>query len=82
MSHCSFDIHVEDIIGTLIVGATLVMLHPQGNMDFEYLAQTIKNKQITYLHTVPTLLNSFFKYLNEINNTAAVESLQSLCSSG
>ena len=37
MARCSFDIHVQEILGTLMIGATLVMLHPRGNIDFEYL---------------------------------------------
>ncbi|CAF4047999.1 unnamed protein product, partial [Adineta steineri] len=28
MTRCSFDIHVQEILGTLLVGGTLVMLHP------------------------------------------------------
>ncbi|CAF4447973.1 unnamed protein product, partial [Rotaria sp. Silwood2] len=38
MTPCSFDGHLEDIVGTLIVGGTLVMLRPHGHMDFEYLS--------------------------------------------
>ncbi|CAF4473575.1 unnamed protein product, partial [Adineta steineri] len=38
MTRCSFDIHVQEILGTLMNGATLVMLHPRGTLDFEYLA--------------------------------------------
>ena len=29
MARCSFDIHVQEILGTLMIGATLVMLHPK-----------------------------------------------------
>ncbi|CAF4178253.1 unnamed protein product, partial [Adineta steineri] len=28
MTRCSFDIHVQEILGTLLVGGTLIMLHP------------------------------------------------------
>ncbi|CAF4020000.1 unnamed protein product [Adineta steineri] len=28
MTRCSFDIHVQEILGTLLVGGTLVMIHP------------------------------------------------------
>ena len=79
---CSFDIHVGDIIGTLIAGGTLVMLHPKGIMDFDYLSQIITSKQITYMHTVPTLLSSYFHFLQETHSTSAVKTLQSLCSGG
>jgi non-ribosomal peptide synthetase component F len=82
MARCSFDIHVEDIIGTLMAGATLIMLHPRGNIDFDYLSQVLKQKQISYMHTVPSLLHSFFLFLKETNNVDTIKSLRTLCSSG
>ncbi|CAF1585737.1 unnamed protein product, partial [Adineta steineri] len=33
MTRCSFDIHVQEILGTLLVGGTLVVLHPGGTID-------------------------------------------------
>jgi non-ribosomal peptide synthetase component F len=82
MARCSFDIHMQDIVGTLIVGATLVMLHPKGNMDYEYLAQVLRDKQVTYMHAVPTVFHSFFDYIKENNHVSAVAFLQSVCSGG
>ena len=82
MASCSFDIHVEDIMGTLMCGATLVMLHPRGNMDFQYLTVVHKQKQISYMHTVPSLFHSFFIFLKETNNLDSVMCLRTLCSSG
>ncbi|CAF1052208.1 unnamed protein product [Adineta steineri] len=38
MTRCSFDIHVQEILGTLLVGGTLIMLHPGGTIDFDYLS--------------------------------------------
>ena len=82
ISRCSFDIHVEDIMGTLIAGGTLVMLRPRGTIDFDYLFSILKHKQITYMHTVPSLLYSFFTFLQQTNNVDAVKYLKTLCSSG
>jgi non-ribosomal peptide synthetase component F len=82
MSRCSFDIHVQEILGTLINGATLVMLRPRGTIDFEYLSAVLDEKQITYMHTVPSLLREFFTYIQENNNKEAVKYLRSLCSIG
>jgi non-ribosomal peptide synthetase component F len=82
MSRCSFDIHVQEMWGTLINGATLVMLHPRGTMDFEYLSGVLERKQITYMHSVPSLLYQFFTYIQEHNNQQATQRLRSLCSSG
>jgi len=82
MSRCTFDIHVQEILGTLTNGATLVMLHPKGTMDFEYLSEVLSRKQITYMHSVPSLLYYFFTYIQEHDNQQAIKSLRSLCSSG
>jgi non-ribosomal peptide synthetase component F len=82
MSQCSFDIHVQEILGAVISGATLVMLHPRGTIDFEYLSEVIDKKQVTYMHTVPSLLHSFFTFVEHRNNKDTMKYLRSLCSSG
>ncbi|CAF0942581.1 unnamed protein product, partial [Didymodactylos carnosus] len=82
MSRCSFDIHLQEVLGPLIIGATLVVLHPGGTTDFEYLSTVLEYKQITYRHSVPSLLQSFFTYLNECNTKDVMQHIRSLCSIG
>ena len=82
MARCSFDIHVQEILGTLMTGATVVMLHPRGTIDFDYLSEVLDKKQITYMHTVPSLLYTFFNFIKECNNRNALKYLRSLCSIG
>ncbi|CAF3842780.1 unnamed protein product [Adineta steineri] len=82
MTRCSFDIHVQEILGTLLVGGTLIMLHPGGTIDFDYLSEVLHNKQITYLHAVPSLLHSFLIFIAKTNSINVVNRLRSLCSSG
>ena len=82
MARCSFDIHVQEILGTLTTGATLVMLHPRGNIDFHYLSQVLQQKQISYMHSVPSLLHKFFTFVKETNNLSSIKSLGTICSSG
>ncbi|CAF3951295.1 unnamed protein product, partial [Adineta steineri] len=82
MTRCSFDIHVQEILGTLLVGGTLIMLHPGGTIDFDYLSEVLHNKQITYLHAVPSLLHSFLIFIAQTNSINVVNRLRSLCSSG
>ncbi len=82
MARCSFDIHVQEILGTLMSGATLVMFRPRGTIDFEYLSEVLDRKQITYMHSVPSLLYHFFTYIQEHNNQQMIKRLRSLCSSG
>ncbi len=82
MARCSFDIHVQEILGTLMIGATLVMLRPKGTIDLDYLSNVLEKKQISYMHTVPSLIHSFFTFIKECNNRDALNYLRSLCSIG
>jgi non-ribosomal peptide synthetase component F len=82
MGRCSFDIHVQEILGTLMNGATVVMLRPRGNIDFDYLSETLTGKQITFIYTVPSLFQSIFTYLEEKKNTDVVKYLRSVCTGG
>ncbi|CAF4019986.1 unnamed protein product, partial [Adineta steineri] len=82
MARCSFDNHLLSLVGTLIIGSTLVMLRPEGNMDVEYLTRVLDQKQITVMHAVPSLLNSLFEFLTISKRTSAVKCLRSLCSGG
>ena len=82
MARCSFDIHVQEILGTLVIGATIVMLHPGGLLDFDYLASVLYNKKVTYMHTVPSFLQSFIAFVGEHRKQRVLGYLRSLCSSG
>ncbi len=82
MARCSFDIRLQDIMGALIIGGTLIMLHPKGNLDFEYLTMVLKEKQTSYLHTVPSLLYNLFVFLKQTSNWNAASCFRSLCSGG
>ncbi|CAF4215094.1 unnamed protein product, partial [Adineta steineri] len=82
MARCSFDLHVQEILGTLMIGATVTMLHPQGNYDFEYLSMLMERKQITFLYTVPTLLQLFFNFIKDTKKAYVMQYLRSLCTGG
>lgn len=81
-ARCSFDVHVQEIFGSLMTGATLVMLRPRGTIDFDYLATVVKAKQITYICTVPSLLYTLFTFVEKSNNKNSVTSLRSIASGG
>ncbi|CAF4229101.1 unnamed protein product, partial [Adineta steineri] len=61
----TFDAHIQEIVGSLICGATIVMLHPQGNMDFQYINHILHDKQVTYLVAVPSYLNHLCDFLKQ-----------------
>ncbi|CAF4058212.1 unnamed protein product, partial [Adineta steineri] len=82
IARCSFDLHIQDIIGTLIAGASLVIPYLGGMIDFDYLIDVIKTKNVTCFTTVPTILHYLFSFLQKSNQLTAVKSLRSLCSGG
>jgi non-ribosomal peptide synthetase component F len=82
ISRCTFDVHAQDIMGTLIIGGSLIMLRPGGILDFDYLSSVFKKKQITYIQTVPSLLRIFFTFLIETCKLTDITYLRSLCTSG
>ena len=59
----TFDAHIQEILGSLICGTTVIMLHPQGNMDLLYVTQTLQNKQVTHMLSVPTYLSHLINIL-------------------
>ena len=67
LASCSYDVHVQEIIGGLIIGASIVMLYPQGNMDLEYVVKLMKEKQISYMQSVPSYLNILLDFLQKQN---------------
>ncbi|CAF1209790.1 unnamed protein product [Adineta steineri] len=79
---CTYDGHLRQIVGILLIGATCVMLHPRGMTDFEYLADVLYNKQITHFSTVPALIQNFFSFLIQYKKTYAVKYFRLLCSAG
>ncbi|CAF3951285.1 unnamed protein product, partial [Adineta steineri] len=82
IARCSFDLHIQDIIGTLITGASLIMVHLGGMIDFDYLIDVVKSKNVTCFTTVPTILQRLFSFLQKSNQLTAVTTLRSLCSGG
>ncbi|CAF1584075.1 unnamed protein product, partial [Adineta steineri] len=82
IARCSFDVHVQEILGTLTTGATLVMLHSGGITDPKYLADIIKKKNITCITAVPTILQILFAFLQQSTDVSALMSLRCICTGG
>ncbi|CAF1500373.1 unnamed protein product, partial [Adineta steineri] len=61
----TFDAHILEIVGSLICGATIAMLHPQGNMDFQYINHILHDKQVTYMVAVPSYLDHLCDFLKQ-----------------
>jgi acyl-coenzyme A synthetase/AMP-(fatty) acid ligase len=59
-----WDVHLHEILGTMFVGGTVVLLRPdQGNRNMDYLSRVIEAHQATYVCIVPTLQNILFDIL-------------------
>lgn len=65
-----------------MVGATLVMLHPDGILDFNYLSAILERKRITSIGSVATLYNSLVTFIKESTSQNAMKYLRSMISSG
>jgi amino acid adenylation domain-containing protein len=52
----TFDAAGRELFPTLLAGGTLIIANPGGHRDSRYLADTIREEQISILHCVPSLL--------------------------
>jgi non-ribosomal peptide synthetase component F len=77
MAECSFDAHILESLGTLMVGGTVVLLHPHGQMDLGYLSTTLHQHQVTFIATVPSLMASFVDYLLDNNYLHRLSTIRS-----
>ena len=82
MIRCTFDNHIQEIIGSLMIGATLIMLRRRGTVEFDYLAAVMRNKHISYMHSVPSLFRNLFIFLKSTNKLCSVRHLRSICTIG
>lgn len=74
----SFDVSVWEFFWPLLMGARLVVAAPGGHRDPAYLAKLIRERQITVLHFVPSMLRAF---LDE-PSVATCQSLRHVMCSG
>ncbi|CAF4218881.1 unnamed protein product, partial [Adineta steineri] len=63
MAQCTFDIHVKECLGTLLVGGSVIQLHPEGTMDYDYLSKIVQRHHITFFSVVPSVMTILYNYL-------------------
>jgi amino acid adenylation domain-containing protein len=56
-----FDVSLEEIFGPLIAGATMVLARPGGHQDPAYLAELIREQQVSTAQFVPSMLEMFLQ---------------------
>ncbi|CAF1537200.1 unnamed protein product [Adineta ricciae] len=63
MSCTSNNTHIPEILGALLVGSAVIMLHPQGDKDIIYISTVLQQKQVSYMQTAPEYLNYMLEFL-------------------
>jgi len=58
----SFDVSVWEFFWPLLAGAKLVMARAQAHKDPAYLIDVVKREEITTIHYVPSMLQSFLEH--------------------
>ncbi|WP_375503866.1 amino acid adenylation domain-containing protein [uncultured Jatrophihabitans sp.] len=61
----SFDVSANEVLWPLTVGARLFMAAPDGHRDPRYLAKTIRSREITTVHFVPSMLAVFLESVDD-----------------
>jgi non-ribosomal peptide synthetase component F len=78
----TFDVHLSEIAGTLIMGGQVILLHPNGNLSMTFFSETIARQQVTYLNIVPSLLIILIDYLRTTNNKECLKTLRCILFGG
>ncbi|CAF1098352.1 unnamed protein product [Rotaria sp. Silwood1] len=78
----NFDIHLLEIVGTLIMGGQAILLHPNGNLNMNFFSETIERQQITFFNIVPSLLSIFDDYLSTASSKENLKTLRCVLSGG
>jgi amino acid adenylation domain-containing protein len=74
----SFDVSVWEFFWPLTMGGRLILARPEGHRDSAYLAGLIKEKNISTVHFVPSMLETFLAE----DGLAGCESLKRVICSG
>jgi non-ribosomal peptide synthetase component F len=65
LASSSFDVHLDEIGGALVQGASLIMLKVGGHLDFDYVTKVIHNNNVTFITPVPSWMGALGRFLNE-----------------
>ena len=67
MASSSNNAHVQEIIGALIIGSSVIMLHSQGNMNINYVSKVLQEKQVSFMQSGPAYLSYMLEFLLKEN---------------
>jgi non-ribosomal peptide synthetase component F len=66
VSRDTFDAHLQEILGAVLLGGTCVLLRPSSgaNLNVIYLTDVIQHHQVTIINLVPSLAIALIDHLN------------------
>ncbi|CAF4249332.1 unnamed protein product, partial [Rotaria sp. Silwood2] len=67
---------------TLMIGGSLVLLHPQGNLDLEYFSLTLFRHNVTYFAGVPSFISFLCDYLEKVQQLGRLARIKVLTFGG
>ena len=68
ISRDTFDVHLQEILGSVLIGGTCVLLRPNSgaHLNIAYLIQAMCQHQITSINVVPSLVTALIDYLSRL----------------
>ncbi len=78
----TFDVSVWELFWWSFVGASLVLLEPEGEKSPETILATIKKYGVTIIHFVPSMFSTFLTFLDSIPHSGDLASLKTVFCSG
>lgn len=73
-----FDVSVWELFWPFLSGARMEIAEPGGHLDVAYLARTVRDSLVTFIHFVPTVLRLFL----QSEHVESCSSLRTMISSG
>lgn len=66
ISRDTFDAHIQEILGAVLVGGACVLLNPSNgtHLNVTYLIKTMRNHNVTFVNLVPSLSIALIDYLS------------------
>jgi len=75
-------LHLTEISLPLVVGGTLVLLRPGGNLDMAYFTRTLFHQQVTTLTFYPSIIRALVNYLEMSQPFEMLKFVRNLCTTG
>ncbi|CAF1600002.1 unnamed protein product, partial [Didymodactylos carnosus] len=61
---CSFDVHIQEILASIVAGSTIAMLHPGGNFDIKLIWKVINSQRVTCETLTTEMVAKLMAYLS------------------